>query len=61
MWKTTTTSFKDFGLSRPYIEPTTSRSPGARSNHLATAAVEIYLDMNHGFSILRTVLKASVF
>ena len=31
--KASTTSFKDFGLSRPDIEPTTSRSRGGRSNH----------------------------
>ena len=31
--KATTTSFKDFGLSRPRIEPTTFRSQGGRSNH----------------------------
>ena len=31
--------FKDFGQSRPGIEPTTSRSWGRRSNHKVTAAV----------------------
>ena len=31
--KVNTTSFKDFGLSRPGIEPTTSRSRGGCSNH----------------------------
>ena len=31
--KVTTTNFKDSGLSRPGIEPTTSRLRGGRSNH----------------------------
>ena len=38
--KNTTTSFKDFVLSRPGVEPTTFRLRGGRSNQWATEVVD---------------------
>ena len=48
MGKATTSSYKDFGLSRPGIEPTTFRSRGERSYHQATAAVTIDHENEYG-------------
>jgi hypothetical protein len=58
----TNTNFKDFGLTRPGIEPTTYRTRGEHASHYATDAVmklcvvQIYI--RKGFKISKVLLEA---